>query len=170
MNRYKEINPKLIKALKAIYPYILIVTFVIFIRVYIVTPIRVIGISMEPTLTEGQMLILQKYDRTDLNRYDVVVTSKIGTNLIKRVIGLPGEAVRFHDGELYINNKIMNDEFASITEDFDFGVIASDEYVLLGDNRAHSSDSRFFGPFKLKDIKGKVNLSVFPFKRIGMLK
>ena len=89
--------------------------------------------------------------------------------LIKRVIGLPGETVEYKDGKLYIDGKVMKDEYSkSTTNDFDKVTLGKDEYFVLGDNRAVSIDSRRLGPINKKDILGKARLVIFPFNRFGI--
>ena len=154
------------KFVKSLLPYVGIVIFVVIIRTYLVTPVQVVGHSMDPSLEDGQLLILNKTDK-NLERYDIVVLHNMSPKIIKRVIGLPGEAVRYKDGELLINNVVVEDDFADITEDHDFGVIEEGHYIVLGDNRTHSSDSRVFGEITTDDVEGTVIFSMLPFDRIG---
>ncbi len=160
------------KKLKEIIPYIIIVVVVILIRTFLVTPARVDGESMENTLYNGEIVLLNKIDlKTEgLNRFDIVVFKYNKDLLIKRVIGLPGETVEYKDNELYINSKKLDVPFEfEYTKDFKYEVPES-EYFVLGDNRDNSKDSRYFGSIKLKAIKGKVKIILFPFKRIGKVR
>ena len=90
--------------------------------------------------------------------------------LIKRVIGLPGEKLRYSNNQLYINGKRIeeNYEFTN-TEDFSYKT-KEGEYFVLGDNRVVSKDSRMLGTFSEDDIVGRVNFRLFPFKKFGTVK
>ena len=162
---------KLIKFCKSILPYILIVLAVVLVRTFLFTPIRVVGPSMEPTLKSGDVMILNKVAK--INRFDIVVISskKSPEILIKRVIGLPGETLEIKDGNIYINGKVLKENFGKgTTSNYNYVEIPKDEYFVLGDNRSISADSRLFGTFNIKDIKGTTKLVIFPFKRIGIKK
>ena len=166
------------KFLKAIYPYIVVVIVVLLIRMFLVTPVYVSGTSMTPTLKNGEVLILNKLDRK-YERFDIVVidykSEKINERLIKRIIGLPGDKIKYKDGKLYVNNKQVDDRFASFTSDFnmssfDVTEIPEGKYLVLGDNRIESLDSRRLGLIDEKEIKGTVNLRIFPLSKIGKIK
>ena len=89
--------------------------------------------------------------------------------LIKRVIGLPGDIVRSIDGELFINDKKIEEDYAKgETSDFEVKV-RKGEYFVLGDNREVSLDSRYFGSFERKQIKGKTTHILFPFNKFGKI-
>lgn len=157
--------------LKELVPYIIIILAVVLIRTFVVTPIRVDGPSMNPTLTNGNIMILNKLAKID--RFDIVVikSSKAHDTLIKRVIGMPGETIEVKDGKLYINDKLVKDKYGyGVTRDFDKIKIPKNEYFVMGDNRPISADSRIFGTFNKKDIKGTTRLVLFPFKKIGFVK
>ena len=170
MEESKKEN-KVIYYLKQILPYVLIVAIVILIRTFLITPIRVVGPSMNPTLKSGDIMILNKVAKID--RFDIVVinSDKTPEILIKRVIGLPGETIEIQDGIIYINGKVLKENYGQgeIT-DYIYEHIGKDEYFVLGDNRPISADSRLFGTFNKKEIKGTTRLTIFPFKRIGMKK
>ena len=93
------------KFIKELIPYIVIIIVVVLIRTYIVTPVIVVGDSMVPTLKDGQILLLNKFDYkiNDIERYDIVVIKVGNGEIIKRVIGLPGENIEYRDNTLYIN-------------------------------------------------------------------
>ena len=88
--------------------YAAIILFVIIIRSYIITPVRVNGLSMYPNLTEGQVLLLEKVDKK-YKRFDIVVITyeedKKKKKIIKRIIGLPGEHISYKNNTLYVNNQ-----------------------------------------------------------------
>lgn len=163
---------KIKKFFKENYSYILIIILILLIRTYLVTPIRVNGTSMYPTLKQNEIMILNKIGlKSGINRFDIVVVKTENTRIIKRVIGLPGESVMYEDGKLYINGKYVEDEYSlSKTKDFDNIVLKEDEYFVLGDNREVSKDSRIIGPVKEEQILGKTRLVIFPFTKIRMEK
>ena len=156
------------KVIKEVIPYIVIVVVVVLIRTFIITPVRVDGDSMKNTLKNGDILLL--YKLSSINRFDIIVLDEEKDNekIIKRVIGLPGETVAIKKGKIYINDKVIDDEYAyGETSDFDKVTLSDDEYFILGDNRLISKDSRYFGPIKVKEIKGKIVFRLFPFTKIG---
>lgn len=156
------------KIIKEIIPYIVIVLVVVLIRTFIITPVRVDGDSMKNTLKNGDILLLYKLG--SINRFDIIVLDEEKDNekIIKRVIGLPGETVAIKKGKIYINDKVIDDEYAyGETSDYDKVTLEDDEYFILGDNRLISKDSRYFGPIKENEIKGKIVFRLFPFTKIG---
>ena len=97
----------IIKFLKDIFPYVLIIILVVLIRTFIVTPAQVDGSSMKPSLNDNNLVILNKLDYrlNDIKRFDVVVVDIKTEKIIKRVIGLPGDTVSYKNKTLYINGK-----------------------------------------------------------------
>lgn len=159
-------------AIKEMIPYLTLIMVLILIRLFIITPVRVDGTSMENTLKENDILILKKFDHS-YERFDVVVFKYNNQKLIKRVIGLPGEKVEFKNNKLYINGEYVEEDFLG-SKSFNFNitnigydVVPDDEYLLVGDNREESYDSRYFGTVKKEDIEGTVNLRIFPFNKLG---
>lgn len=168
----------IINTIKELIPYIIIVIAVIVIRTFIITPVVVNGDSMIPTLKDGQLLLLTKYN-INYKRNDIVVLTKaISENskkekLVKRIIGLPGEYIEYKDGKLYIDGKKSKDNFAKFTDDFfleaidiDMKTIPEGKYLVLGDNRTNSIDSRTIGLIDESEIDGIVNFSLWPFEKI----
>lgn len=156
------------KFLKEYLPYIAIFILVILTRTFLVTPVKVNGTSMDETLASGDIMIL--YKLADIQREDIVVVGPEvqGSNIIKRIIALPGERIKCEDGVIYINDKKYKDKFAyGITSDFKEVKLDKDEYFVLGDNRLVSEDSRYFGPVKETSIKGEASICVYPFNKIG---
>ena len=157
--------------LKEYGPYIVIIIVIILVRMYIITPVRVQGPSMDTTLKEGQILLLYKLDKK-IKRNDIVVVDKsvMDTEIIKRVIGLPGDTIECINGKIFINNKAYDDKYpSSETKDFKPITLKDDEYYVMGDNRIVSADSRYFGPISKKTIQGKVVFSLYPFNRFGKI-
>lgn len=170
MEEEKKEN-KVVRIIKEIIPYVLIIVTVILIRTFLFTPIKVVGPSMNNTLKSGEIMILNKVAKID--RFDIVVikSKKSPEILIKRVIGLPGEELEIKDNAIYINGKKIKDKYANgETSGYYYTKIPKGQYYVLGDNRPISADSRLFGTFKKEDIKGTTRLVIFPFKKIGFVK
>ena len=157
------------KILKEYLPYVVILVLVLVIKYNVVAPIRVNGRSMNNTLKDGDIMILNiiGYKTSNLKRFDIVVVDNGKDYLIKRVIGLPGEEVEYIDNKLYINGKLVKDKYGNgNTSNFKVKV-KNNSYFILGDNREDSLDSRYYGSFNKKKILGKTNFTVFPFNRFG---
>lgn len=159
------------KKLKELMPYIIIVVVVLLVRSFIVTPGLVNGSSMEPTLYNNELVLINKIGlNKGIDRYDIVVVKYENSTIIKRVIGLPYETVEYIDDTLYIDGKIVNTKVDfEYTKDFKL-TAGKNEYIVLGDNRNISKDSRIIGPVKERDIIGKVDLVLFPFSKFGKVK
>ena len=158
------------KFLKEYIPYVVIIILVIIVKVYVVTPIRVNGPSMNDTLHDKDIMILDEisYRVRPIKRFDIVVIRYKDEYIIKRVIGLPGEVVSCKNNKIYINGKVLEEDFSrKYTNDFDDVLVGDDSYFVLGDNRVNSTDSRIIGTISKKSIKGKTSLTVFPFSRFG---
>ena len=153
--------------------YLLIILFIILMRTYVVTPVRVSGSSMANTLKNGEILLLNKFEYRfrDIKRVDLVVVNAHGERIIKRVIGLPGETLKYENGILYINDKMIEEDYLDeVTKDFTYeGKIPDECYFVMGDNRDDSLDSRYFGCFPKKDILGHASFVLFPFAKFGKL-
>lgn len=159
------------KFIKDLIPYVVILVVVVLIRTFIVTPVRVNGTSMVPTLDGGEIMILNKLGYID--RYDIVVLDieEEEEELIKRIIGLPGETVEIKNNEVYINDELLGEEYGyGVTYNIDKITLKDDEYFVLGDNRIVSKDSRVFGAIKKENIKGTTKFVVYPFKKFGTVK
>ena len=154
------------KIIKEIVPYIVIIVVVVLIRLFVATPVRVDGDSMNPTLSNNQILLLNKMDK-HYKRFDVIVFNHNGNKLVKRIIGLPGDKVTYTDNKLYINDKLIKENYTrKNTDDFISDKVPSDMYFVLGDNRSNSLDSRYIGFVSKSDIEGVVNFSIIPPKKI----
>ena len=159
------------KKLKELMPYIIIVVLVLLVRSFIVTPGLVNGSSMEPTLHNNELVLINKIGlNKGIDRYDIVVVKYENSTIIKRVIGLPYETVEYINDILYIDGEIVNTKVDfEYTKDFKL-TAGKNEYIVLGDNRNISKDSRIIGPVKESDIIGKVDLVLFPFSKFGKVK
>lgn len=160
---------KINKYIKEYAPYIIAIILILLFKRFFYSPIRVNGDSMLGTLKDGDIMILDiiGFRNNGVKRFDIVVVDEGDEFIIKRVIGMPGEKIEYRDNELYINDKKMDDPYNSNnTKDFSF-IIPDGEYYVLGDNRSNSMDSREFGSFKKKQIRGKTNYIIMPFSRYG---
>lgn len=168
MNKKKDIT-------KNIMSYVLVIVVAILIKIFIFSPVRVNGTSMKPTLLDGDIMILNEigYKMNGVKRFDIVVANIDGEKLIKRVIGLPGEKIEYEDNKLYVNGEYVVENFKhEDTDDFSMSslnaeVVPADCYLLLGDNRGNSKDSRILGFIPAGKIMGKTAFIVYPFDRIG---
>ena len=155
--------------IKEFLPYFMIILVVVLIKTFVVSPIRVNGASMDPTLNDKDVMLLDEisYRFSDIQRFDIVVIHREDEYLIKRVIGLPGEKIKYVDGKLYVNGKYVKEDFEhKKTNDF-FAIIDEENYFVMGDNRTNSTDSRSFGTVSRDQILGKTSLTIFPFSRFG---
>lgn len=176
----KEKSNKTKEIIKTIATYLLIILAVILIRVFFVDPVRVDGSSMNTTLSDGEIMLLNKivYKKNDIKRFDIVVVNQDDKYIIKRVIGLPGEVISYRDNELYIDGKKVEDPYPSTkTDDFtieDVGhtKIPGDTYFVMGDNRSDSLDSRYpsVGVIRKENIVGRAKFVIWPFNKIGDVK
>ena len=163
------------KIIKELVPYVIIVFVVVLLRAFIITPVRVNGDSMNQTLKDGEILLLEKYDK-NFERFDIVVLKYNDEKLVKRIIGMPGENVQYLNNILYINGEKVSEEFLTEeTYDFDLKVLGYDKipenyYFVVGDNRSNSLDSRLIGLISKEDIEGKAIFRIFPFNKFGNIK
>lgn len=195
-NEEKEtINKNTKKASKDLFleymPYLIIIFFVVIIRLFIATPVNVKGSSMNPTLQNGDTMILYKLTKSirGIKRFDIVVIKTDSGDLIKRVIGLPGDKIKYEvkyvneekTGVLTINGEVVEEKFLTTSKKIgtcetnwticsEEITVPEGEYFVMGDNRDDSKDSRMIGTIPLKDVKGTTDLILFPFNRIGKVK
>ncbi len=155
----------------------LIIAFVL--RTFVFQLALVNQISMDPTLKDGQMLIISKvnYFIGDPQRGDIIVFKDSYENklLIKRVIGLPGEKLDLREDKVFINDKELQPDYTSsltyaLTQES--WQIPEGQYFVMGDNREHSRDSRVetVGLVNRKSIVGKAVFRLWPFNKLGVLK
>ena len=165
---------------KTLVTYVGIILFVVIIRLFVIDPVRVDGSSMNTTLADGEIMLLNKfiYKKSDIKRFDIVVIKEDDHYIIKRVIGMPGEVIEYKNDKLYINGEEIEDPYPS-TETDDFSIenighkkIPGDSYFVMGDNRAASLDSRYseVGTVKKKLIVGRARLVIWPIKKFGIVK
>ncbi len=133
--------------------------------------------SMEPTLKVGDLLLVRKdaykKGRTP-QRGDIVLFVREGVPdyFVKRVIGLPGEHMIVGSGQVVIEGNFLHEPYVNrqmTRERAIEGTLPEGAYFLMGDNRAHSEDSRDTGPVQLDNIKGKVTAVISPKSRRGKI-
>ena len=181
-----ETTPTVKKIIKQIVIWLLLIVLTITASYFITTNVfvktAVAGVSMEPTLMEGQVVIVNKieYYLKSPKRNDVIVYKQSNREHsyyeIKRVIGLPGETVKIKNGIIYINDEVLKEkiktetiENAGLAEE---GIKLDDnEYFVLGDNRNDSEDSRFasVGNVLRNEILGKAVAIEKPFTLVDSL-
>lgn len=147
--------------------YIIIIAVIVLIRLFIVTPVRVDGNSMSPTLDNGNIVFLNKLNH-NFKRFDIVVFNYNDNELVKRIIGLPGDDIKYQNGKLFVNDNYVSEPFDhGETVDYDIPeIVPKDKYFVMGDNRTNSLDSRYIGFISAKDIKGSISFSLIPFKTV----
>ncbi len=156
------------------------------VRAFLLASFFIPSPSMTPTLHNGDRVLVNKlaYRLHDVHRGDVVVFERPSElkahpevkDLIKRVIGLPGETVEFRDGRLLIDGHLLDEPYLApgTTTEFkpETGVsitIPEGQVLVLGDNRTNSTDGRVFGPIDQKLIVGRAFVLYFPMKNLGFL-
>lgn len=164
---------------------------VILIRTFVLTPVLVSGKSMYPTLNDGDMVILWELGNR-LELFDVVVFENVEEEyFIKRLIGLPGQTISYEQGQLFIDGYFIDEPFlpqgplwenTAGTRDFthqDICVlnalaacshIPEGYYLVLGDNRRISEDSRHLGLIHESQILGTVSWIQWPMDRMGIIR
>ncbi|MEM9452493.1 MAG: signal peptidase I [Cyanobacteria bacterium P01_E01_bin.6] len=139
--------------------------------------------SMLPTLEVNDRLIVEKisYRFREPQRGDVVVfrpTAAIKKAdpdfhdaLIKRIVGLPGDTVEVRDGQVYINDQLLVESYTFESVEGDWGpeIVSENSYLVFGDNRNNSYDSRFWGGVPQEDLIGRAAVRVWPPNRVGAL-
>lgn len=162
-----------------------VLALAIFVIVYLflVQPHQVRGSSMYPNFHDGEYLLTDKlsYRLGEPDRGDVIVFKAPQNqeyDYIKRIIGLPGDKITIKDGQVYLNDQLNDEPY--LPDDFSTSggnywregteiIIPEGEYLVLGDNRSHSSDSREWGTVPEENIIGKAWLRYWPFNKVGIV-
>ncbi|MEF2293048.1 signal peptidase I [Virgibacillus dokdonensis] len=146
------------------------------------------GESMEPTLDDGNLLMVNKfvYDLTEVDRFDVIVfRANEKEDYVKRVIGIPGDTIYYQDDKLYINGNYVEEDFLqeyaqatlsnkTYTENFSLEEVTGETKVpkgklfVMGDNRGESLDSRAFGFIAQTQLVGKVDVKYWPISQASL--
>lgn len=136
--------------------------------------------SMLPTLEKNDRVLVNKlsYRLHDVNRGDVIVFERppneagVIKDLIKRVVGLPGETVEGKDGRVFVDGKALAEPYlpsATTTGTFGPETIPADHIWVMGDNRPNSGDSRVFGSISTTSVVGRAFVRVWPPNALGLL-
>jgi signal peptidase I len=165
-----------------------------FVYLLIMRPHKIDGESMMPNYQNAEYLLTEKvtYYLNKPQRGDVVVLRppKVVSNsdeFIKRIVGLPGEKIKFSGGKVYINDKLLDEPYIPSSFITTSGIFLAEgaeytipdkQYFVLGDNREHSSDSRYWGPVPLNlspdgervGINGRAWLVYWPLNKISTTK
>lgn len=144
--------------------------------------VTVVGPSMNETLEDGQVVLVNKfaYKFGSIDRFDVVCIKKVGSDSyydIKRVIGLPYEKIQIREGIIYINGQaLMETPFQKLIVNSGVAIneitLGKNEYFVLGDNVNNSEDSRYtnIGNISKSEIIGRVDRILSPKKDKGKVK
>ncbi len=153
----------------------------LFIYLLVLQPHKIKGASMEPNFPNGEYLLTDKlsYRFREPERGDVIVFEAPGTDgeeFIKRIIGLPRETISIKEAHVYINGSILREDYLANTLKTNPGlflkegkevVIPADNYIVLGDNRPSSSDSRTWGFVDKDAITGRAWVVYWPISSLG---
>jgi signal peptidase I len=136
--------------------------------------VRVDGFSMKPTLQDGEYVLVNKlaYRFGEPQRGDIIVFRPVnpGEELIKRVIGLPGDTVDIQDGRVLVNGQEISEPYiAAPPKDGGKWDVPQGYLFVMGDNRNNSSDSRAIGPIPLENVIGKSVLIYWPPPEWGII-
>ena len=156
----------------------LLVAFVI--KTFLLQAFYIPSLSMAPTLKVNDRVLVNKlsYDLHDVHRGDLVVFESPPNegsqtkDLIKRVIGLPGETVESRDGQILINGQVLEEPYLGpdvITGPLEKVTVPPEHLWVMGDNRPNSRDSRFFGAIPESLVIGRAFIRVWPVTAIGLL-
>ena len=165
-------NKKTIKHIIEIISASLLAVFIAgFIRIFFFDTYIITNKSMQPTLDEGDeiLLIKKNFIFNGIKNFDIIVFRMGENNLVKRVVGCEGDRIEIIDGELYLNNDLIKSEYYFFAEeDNAIYIIGKNQYFVLGDNVSVSEDSRSFGFINESDIIGRVILIFSPKDRFRL--
>ena len=163
------------------------VVIAVLLRAFVAQAFRIPSASMEPQLRNGDRIFVNKlsYRLHEIHRGDVVVFERPACavpdpkikDLVKRVIGLPGDTVEGKDGGVYVNGNRLSEDYlptGQTTSDFALVTVPAGRLWLMGDNRENSQDSRVLcgnGPTFIDEdtVVGRAFIKVFPLTDIGLL-
>ncbi len=136
--------------------------------------VRVENISMQPTLHEGELLVVYKwaYRFGEPFRGDIIVfhhNRQPPEDYIKRVIGLPGDQVAVRGGQVFVNGEAIDEPYIAGPPAYDGEwLVPEDHLFVLGDNRNRSSDSHVWGFVPMTDVVGRAVVIYWPLDKIRL--
>ena len=151
------------------------------VKTFLIQAFFIPSLSMYSTLDKGDRVLVNKlsYHVHDIHRGDVVVFKRPPgvpdtgiKDLIKRVVGLPGDRIESRDGHVYINDKLLRESYldAGITTvNLNRQIVPAHRIFVMGDNRGNSEDSRVFGPIKQDLVVGRAFILVWPIPQMHLL-
>ncbi len=143
---------------------------------FVTDRVRVENISMQPTLYEGELLVVNKlaYRWAEPARGDIIVfhfSHQPPEDYIKRVIGIPGDVVQVRDRQVFVNGAALQESYiAESPEYYGEWVVPQNSLFVLGDNRNRSSDSHVWGFVPFEEVVGRAVLIYWPFNSAQILK
>jgi signal peptidase I len=145
------------------------------IQQFVVKPFYIPSPSMEPTLVEGDRVLVNRfvYRFDEPRRGDVVVFHPPiapEDDYIKRVVAVAGDTVEVRDGVLYVNSEPQQEPFLKEKMDsvYEQELVPEDHVFVMGDNRNSSGDSRVFGPVEIDSLLGRAFLVYWPPSRLAL--
>jgi signal peptidase I len=149
---------------------------ILFLAVNLVTArIRVEGSSMEPSLHDGEFVVINRlaYRWANPDRGEIIVFNfplDPERRFIKRIIGLPGDTVSVHQGIVFVNNIPLEEPYIYAPPEYDGEwIVEEGHYFVLGDNRNNSSDSQNWGSLGAEEIIGKAVIVYWPINDLGII-
>ncbi|MEJ2564101.1 MAG: signal peptidase I [Anaerolineales bacterium] len=153
-----------------------LIALLLFLAVNLITArIRVEGISMEPSLHDGQFVVVNRlaYRWQEPIRGDIIVfyfPQNPSRRFIKRVIGLPGDTIDVQSGHVYVNDVLLEEPYIAAPANFSGEwLVGRNEVFVLGDNRNNSSDSPDWGGLPINEIIGKAIFVYWPLDTVGLI-
>ena len=186
-------DKKIVKSVKSVIKFIfeflepVVFSFSIFavIYIFIAQPFEVKGASMEPQFHDKEYILTEKVSTRfgSFKRGDIVIFRfpyNREIDYIKRIIGLPGETISVLDGKVYVNDKVLNEPYLrditdiypdpdNVLQEGKSITVPQNYYFVLGDNRPHSQDSRYFGPVARSLLIGKAVIRYWPITNISLV-
>ncbi len=139
----------------------------------VVGRVRVENISMQPTLHEGEFILVNKlaYRLGDFDRGDIIVFHHDAMeDYIKRVVGLPGDQIEVRDEHVFINGQMMDEHYIAAPPQYTGAwEVPEDHVFVLGDNRNQSSDSHNWGYVPVGTVVGRALIVYWPFEELQVL-
>ncbi|MGA9356002.1 MAG: signal peptidase I [Terriglobales bacterium] len=150
-----------------------------FIIIFLYQPVKVEGTSMMPGLEDQERIFVNKfvYRWEPIQRGDIVVfryPRDISKSYIKRVIGVAGDRIRIENGQVFVNDDTLDEDYVPIeyadARSYPEITVPAGTYFVLGDHRTMSQDSRDFGPVDERLIYGKAVFGYWPMEKLGRLR